>query len=44
MSRTEREALSDALHHLTYLDRYAALDLDQDVVVDAIERHLRDRT
>ena len=40
MSRTEQEVLQDALHHLAYLDRYALLDLEQDVVIDAIALRL----
>lgn len=40
MSRSEQETLADALLHLTRLDHYATLDLDQDVVVDAIAMRL----
>lgn len=40
MSRTEQEILAEALRHLECLDRYVAMDLEQDVVVDAIALRL----
>jgi len=40
VSRSESEILAEALLHLEYLDRYAAMDLEQDVVVDAIALRL----
>ncbi len=40
MSRSEQEILAEALLHLEYLDRYVAMDLEQDVVVDAIALRL----
>lgn len=40
MRRTEQEILAEALLHLEYLDRCVAMDLEQDVVVDAIALRL----
>ena len=40
MSRTEPQLLSDALLHMGYIERYADMDLAEDVVVDAIALRL----
>ena len=40
MSRTEQEILAEALLHLDHLDRYVTMDLEQDVVVDAVALRL----
>lgn len=36
MSRTTAELLREALTHLSYIEQYRRLDLDEQVVVDAI--------
>lgn len=40
MSRTEEEILASALLHLDYVERYAARDLTDEAIVDAIALRL----
>lgn len=43
MTRSEEQALTDALLHLDYIERYGAMGLGESVVIDAMRRLIETR-